>query len=140
MKSWSKGQRIPSKDPDFQKILDHVNTENNRLWRLYDNRLDGGSGRNSDPRINSTFKQKRNHKDVNPMENDDDDKELSHSESEKQVAQFMKAVKNHTIYRRDNFVRNLANQTKQSLDPYLRFQILKKPDPFKQRPLSSAIK
>ena len=109
MKSWSKGQRIPSKDPDFQKILDHVNTENNRLWRLYDNRLDGGSGRNSDPRINSTFKQKRNHKDVNPMENDDDDKELSHSESEKQVAQFMKAVKNHTIYRRDNFVRNLAN-------------------------------
>ena len=43
------------------------------------------------------------------------------SDSEKRVAEFMLAVKNHTIYRRDNFVRNLANQTKHSLDPYLKF-------------------
>ena len=37
------------------------------------------------------------------------------------VEQFIDAVKNHTVYRRDNLVQKMANQTKQALDPYLRF-------------------
>lgn len=52
----------------------------------------------------------------------------------------MEAVKNHTVYRRDNFIRNLSNQTKSSFNPYLRFQIKEKKDPFESRPLSSALK
>ena len=36
-------------------------------------------------------------------------------------------------------MRNFANQTKQSFDPYLKFQIEAKKDPFKTRPLSSAV-
>lgn len=52
----------------------------------------------------------------------------------------MNAVKNHTVYRRDKFVRNLSNQIKRNFDPYLRFQIKEKKDPFAERPLSSVIK
>ena len=52
----------------------------------------------------------------------------------------MKAVMNHTVYRRDNFVRNLSNQVKKHFDPYLKFQRKEPKDPFKERPLSSIIK
>ena len=48
--------------------------------------------------------------------------ELKRNDSEEMVEQFINAVKNHTVYRRDNLVRKMANQTKQSFDPYLRFQ------------------
>jgi len=43
------------------------------------------------------------------------------AEKDNCTKQFLEAVKNHTVYRRDNFVNKLANKTKQVLEPYLRF-------------------
>ena len=33
--------------------------------------------------------------------------------------EFLEAVKNHTVYRRDNMINNLTSQIKRSMDPYL---------------------
>ena len=124
-----------------------MSSENKRLWRLYDNNLDcTTNGRTSGGAGNfeySSFMNKRG-RDGRQRKRESQDlrnsKELRSSESQERVAEFIKAVKNHTVYRRDNFVRNFTNQTKQSLEPYLRFQVKEPKDALKSRPLSSAIK
>ena len=53
--------------------------------------------------------------------------------------EFLEAVKNHTVYRRDNMVDQLAGAIRRSLDPFLANQVEERRDPFLSAPLSSAV-